>query len=109
MITEFVFFFLSSSRGWCLFEVATRANAVSKSEEGLAKSVFLADAQESNGLDFFARRHNYFRFMKTFDAGDRKLIQEEVLKTFSTAEDFNKVVKEASKQAFEEVNDFYRC
>ena len=100
---------MSSSRGWCLFEVATRAKAVENSKKGLAKSVFLADRAKSMGSDYFAKEHNYFRFMKTFDAEDRKFIQDEVLKTFSTAENFNKVVKEASKQAFEEVNDFYRC
>ena len=100
---------MSSSRGWCLFEVATREKAVKNSKKGLAKSVFLADKAKSMGSDYFAKEHNYFRFMKNYDAEDRKFIQDEVLKTFSTAENFNKVVKEASKQAAIEVKDFYRC
>ena len=95
------YLFEKCSRGWCLFEIGTRAKAV-KANSGLRKTVFIADKVESKAEDFVVRELNYFRFMETFDAVDRVKIQKKILESFTIPE-FNQVVIEAAQQAEEEV------
>ena len=84
-----------------MFEIASRADAVKKGAT-IKPSVFVGD-QLSKWEDYSVRRWNFFKFMRTFDADDRVKIQKTILEQFVSIDEFNTIIKEASRQACKEV------
>jgi hypothetical protein len=101
-------------RCWCLFEIATRAEAVRL--HGASPSVFVA-LPPPPGLsyskqvgrygmsgpgDFYIKDSNWFLAMQSYSATDRRAVQQRCIEMMGSADQFNATVKVEVQRALAE-------
>ena len=87
-------------RGWCLYELATRANAVVNC--GASPSQFVTVIGLTKISDLLIKQGNFgapdfYRRMRTFDPEDRVQIQRRILEVYGSSYKFNLILQRCTR------------